>query len=478
MEIVLILLALALVAVCGIFVAAEFALVTVDRPSLERAAEGGDRKAAGGLQAVRTLSTQLSGAQLGITITNLAIGFLAEPAIAELIDGPLASLGIPDAAARGVSVTIALALSTVLTMVFGELVPKNIAIAKPLETVRAVQAFQRGFTRATAWPIRGFNGTANWILHRFGLEPQEELASARSAQELMSLVERSAQQGTLEEGTAELLTRSLAFGDRRADDVMTPRVRMYTIEPTESVSYVYELAKETGHSRFPVVPEHVDQVEGVVHVKHVVGVEPEDRERVTVADVMVDPVVVPSSLELDTLLEMLREGRLQMAVVVDEFGSIDGIVTMEDLIEELVGDVVDEHDNADASALRQPDGSWDLSGLLRPDEASELIGVELPEDEDYETVAGLLTLHLAHIPEEGDAAQLVVRRHDEPDVLVTLTAREMHGLRVDRVGVVLEELPEDTAEQVEERIREDRERAQREERRHASDQRTGAEGER
>jgi CBS domain containing-hemolysin-like protein len=442
MEWLLVLAALALIAICGLFVAAEFALVTVDRPTLERAAANGERGAAGGLEALRTLSTQLSGAQIGITITNLAIGFLAEPAIAELISPALTDLGLSDQAASGVSITLALFLSTILTMVFGELVPKNLAISRPVEVVRAVQGFQRGFTRAVGWPIRVFNGCANWILHRMGLEPQEELASARSPQELASLVNRSAEQGTLEPGTANLVTRTLAFGDRRADDVMTPRVGMHTIEPTESVNAVYRLARETGHSRFPVIPEGIDQVVGVVHVKHVVEVDPEDRERVTVGDIMTDPVVVPTSLELDPLLELLREGRLQLAIVVDEFGEVDGIVTMEDLIEELVGDVVDEHDNSEAAYQQQPDGTWILSGLLRPDEASAIIGVALPEGEEYETLAGLLTLHLEHIAEEGDIAEVLVERFEHPDVRVTLTAVEMHGLRVDRIHVALEELPE------------------------------------
>jgi CBS domain containing-hemolysin-like protein len=194
------------------------------------------------------------------------------------------------------------------------------------------------------------------------------------------------------------------------------------------------------------VPEGVDQVVGIVHVKHVVEVDPEDRERVTVGDIMVDPVVVPSSLELDPLLELLREGRLQMAVVVDEFGEVDGIVTMEDLIEELVGDVVDEHDNAEASYQRESDGTWVLSGLLRPDEASEILGIPLPEDEEYETFAGLLMLLLERVAEEGDTAELVVERYEAPNVRVTLTAQEMHGLRVDKIRVHLEDLPEDDAD--------------------------------
>jgi CBS domain containing-hemolysin-like protein len=446
MEWLLILVGLVLVLVCGAFVAAEFSFITADRNTLEAAAADGDKRAAGGVKALSTLSTQLSGAQLGITVTNLAIGFLAEPSIAALIDGPLEAMGLGERASTGIAVALALALSTAMTMIFGELVPKNLAIAHPVATVRFVQGFHRAFTRSMAWPIRFFNGTANVILRRIGVEPQEELASARSPQELTSLVNRSAEQGTLEEGTATLLAKSLAFGDRRADDVMTPRVRMQVIEPDEPLNNVYELARKTGHSRFPVVPEGVDQVVGIVHVKHVVDIEPERRDTVTVDEVMVPPVVVPSSLELDNLLEMLREGRLQIAVVVDEFGGVDGVVTMEDLIEELVGDVVDEHDNADASALQLPDGTWDLSGLLRPDEVLEISDVPLPEDEDYETVAGLLTFHLERVPEEGDAATFVIERFEQPDLEVTLTATVMHGLRVDRVLMAVEALPEPEGE--------------------------------
>lgn len=206
-EVLLIVVALLLVIACGGFVAAEFAFITVDRNAVDRAADAGDRRAAGLAKALRSLSTQLSGAQLGITVTNLAIGFLAEPAIAELIDGPLASLGLGDTAASGVAVVIALVTATVVTMVFGELVPKNLAISMPMGTARAVAGFQRGFTRATAWPLRVLNGSANGILRRMGIEPQEELASARSAQELVPGASLRGQ-GTLETNTATLLQRS------------------------------------------------------------------------------------------------------------------------------------------------------------------------------------------------------------------------------------------------------------------------------
>ncbi|WP_206691300.1 CNNM domain-containing protein [Quadrisphaera sp. INWT6] len=251
-EVLLLLVAGALVVACGGFVAAEFSLLTVDRSTVERAAEAGDRRAAGTLQALRNLSTQLSGAQVGITITNLAIGFLAEPAIGRLLAGPLESAGLTGGAATAVSVTVALALSTLVTMVFGELVPKNLAISLPYATAYAVQGFSRGFAHGMAWPIRALNAMANAVLRRlFRTEPQEELASARSADELLSLVRRSAEQGTLEEETAALVQRSLAFSGRRAVDVMTPRIRVRTLAADDRLTDLVDAVHDSGRSRFP-----------------------------------------------------------------------------------------------------------------------------------------------------------------------------------------------------------------------------------
>jgi CBS domain containing-hemolysin-like protein len=423
-EWLLLLTSLLLIAACGGFVAAEFALLTVDRPTVERAVAAGDARAAGVLAAQRTLSTQLSGAQLGITITNLAIGFLAEPAIAELVTPPLESAGLSAAAARGVSVTLALVLATALTMVFGELVPKNLAIAKPLGTAKAVQGFIRGFTKGTAYVIRCLNGAANAILRRLGVEPQEELASARSPQELASVVSRSAEKGVLASDTAALVRRSLAFGDRRAADVATPRVRMRSMSGSDPVEAVVDLAKATGHSRFPVVGEDLDDVVGLVHVKHAVAVPEDERATTTVGQVMARPVVVPSTIRLEPLLRELRAGGMQMAVVIDEFGGTDGVVTVEDLVEELVGDVIDEHDPRGASTRRHADGSWSLSGLLRPDEVTEAVGVEMPDDDSYDSMGGLMGRELGRIPELGDSVNL-------PGVV--LTVERMEGRRVDLI---------------------------------------------
>ena len=443
-ELLLLLISVVMVIACGAFVAAEFSFVTVDRSTVDREAEGGDRKSKGVQAALRRLSTQLSAAQVGITITNLIIGFLAEPAIAGLIDGPLESAGISSGAVHGVALAIAFILANAATMVFGELVPKNLAIAKPLATARSVQGFQRFFSRVVGRPVRMLNSAANLILGIFGIEPQEELASARSPEELGSLVRRSAAQGTLEMPTATLLEKSLEFGELRADDVMTPRVRVETISPDEPVMAVIEAARETGRSRFPVIAEGGEEVEGIVHLKHAVGIEYDRRQEVRVREVMAEPVLVPSSVELDPLLTELRKVGLQIAVVVDEFGSFDGIVTLEDLVEEIVGEVRDEHDPHEEPVRSIADRVWGLSGLLRPDEIGDQIGIFLPENEDYETVAGLIAMALGRVPGRGDSVTVRAIDDQRRNLVLDLSVLRMDGLRIDRGRLeVVKEAEED-----------------------------------
>jgi CBS domain containing-hemolysin-like protein len=426
---------LVLVAACGAFVAAEFALITVDRATVERAADSGDRRALKLRAAFRNLSTQLSGAQLGITITNLAIGFLAEPAVATLLHSPLRAVGLPDGAISAVAVIIALILATAFTMIFGELVPKNLAIAMPLATARALAGFQRGFTTVMAYPIRLLNGTANWILRRVGVEPQEELASARSPEELSSLLARSAELGTLPSETATLLQRSLTFGDKEAGDVLTPRFRLRSIPVNASVSAVIEAAKRTGHSRFPVTGEGVDgaaegslhdpdNIVGLVHIKHAVIVPEDERDEALVGSVMVPAQLVPSSLHLDPLLDVLRKAPLQMVLVVDEFGGTAGVVTIEDLVEELVGEVADEHDRYGPQVRHRRDGSWTLSGLLRVDEVTAATSVPIPEHRGYDTIGGLIIQRLGRLAVVGDVVELPFAR---------LTVTQVAGRRVDRL---------------------------------------------
>lgn len=443
MEWVLLGVSLALVVACGLFVAAEFALVTVDRAEVAKAAEAGDRNAAGVAVALRSLSTQLSGAQVGITVTNLAIGFLAEPAIAELVKGPLEALGVPEGAVAPTALTLGLVLATFATMIFGELVPKNVAIALPLATAKATQGAQRGFTTVMGLPIRLLNGSANAIVRSFGVEPQEELRSARSSEELSSLARRSASEGTLDSETAHLVQRSIAFGPRTAGEIMTPRMRMAVVDANDPVSEIIELSAATGFSKFPVTKGSTDHIVGSVHVKQAVAVPRGERSSTRVREVMVKATVVPESLRLDPLLELLRGEGFQMAIVSDEYGGTAGVVTLEDVVEEIVGDIADEHDPISARLRKRPDGSWIVSGLLRPDEVRDATSLDLPEDEDYDTVAGLLVKYLGRIPQRADVVLVplptVVPEDDDEEPaedFVQLRVERMDGLRVDRISIL------------------------------------------
>ena len=440
-SLLLLALALVLVAACGLFVAAEFALVTVDRTAVDQAVAAGDASAGGVQHALRSLSSHLSGAQLGITITNLGIGWIAEPAVSGLIDAPLRSVGVSEGAVGPIAVAVGLTLSSVITMVFGELVPKNIALALPMRTAQATQGPLRAFTAVNAGPIRLLNGTANALVRRFGIEPQEELRSARSSSELASLIQRSADEGTLDADTAELMERSVEFGTRTAGEIMTPRVRQHSLEEGDRAQAVIDLARRTGHSRFPVLDEH-DAVVGTVHVKAAVALPVHERATTRVKHLMARPILVPDSLRLDPLLALLRKESFQMAVVLDEYGDQAGIVTLEDVIEEIVGDIADEHDTHGARARLRRDGSWSISGLLRPDEVEDLTGVALPEGEEYDTVAGLVLRLLGRIPQRGDSAEVPVPGHghgDDPSesrtATAVLTVEHMDGLRVDRVSL-------------------------------------------
>ena len=435
---ILLLVSLLLVLACGAFVAAEFSLVTVDRATVDRAAESGDRRASGVRTALRSLSTQLSGAQVGITVTNLAIGFLAEPAVADLIREPLTGLGLSAGAVPGVAIGLGILVATMVTMVFGELVPKNLAIAEPFAVARATQGFQRLFTTVMGLPIRLLNGSANLLVRRLGIEPQEELRSARSSQELRSLISRSASEGTLDPQTAGLMQRSVAFGERTAGEIMTPRVRMDSLRVTDTAATVIEMARTTGHSRFPVIGSENDDVVGAIHVKHAVAVPREQRATTTVRERMVDVAFVPETLRLDPLMAALREEGFQVAVVADEYGGTAGVVTLEDVLEEIVGEISDEHDPLDAGARRRDD-AWSLSGLLRPDEVAERTGVRLPEHEHYDTLAGLFLLVQGRMPTVGDSVDVPLPVELDPEGtwleprVAVLTVERMVGLRIDRI---------------------------------------------
>jgi len=389
----------------GLFVASEFALVNLDRSELEARQANGERRLGPTISALKRTSTHLSSAQLGITLTTLLTGYTMEPALSSLLAGPLAVLGVPAEFEMVVSAIIAVTVATLLSMIIGELVPKNFALALPVVTARMVIPFQIGFTAVFKPAVVLLNNTANSILRSIGVEPKEELSGARTAEELSSLVRRSAREGSLDRDTATLLARTLAFTGHTAQDVMTPRPRLVTVERSATSDAVVELARTTGFSRFPVTDNSIDDIVGIVHVKQVVAVPREKRADVPVSALASDALRVPETMKLDLLLAELRSSGFQMAIVVDEYGGTAGIATLEDLVEELVGEVSDEHDRTKADVVHSP--KWfTFPGILRPDELLERTGVVVPEDGPFETVAGWLMSELGRLPLVGDVVTI------------------------------------------------------------------------
>jgi len=408
----------------AVFVAAEFSFVALDKTTVQKAIEQGDTAAKPVLTSLSQLSTQLSASQVGITLTTLVLGYLAQPSVGKLLRTPMSAVGVPTSMVEPSATALALVLATLFSMAFGELLPQFLGISAPLRTAKLVALPVRVFSIATKPLIIVLNGSANLVLKVFGITPQEELSGARTPQELASLIRRSAAAGTLDQGTARLVTRSLDFGDRTAADVMTPRVHGTAIERTASAGDVVRLARETGHSRFPVIGDDWDDVDGLVHVKRAIAVPLDRREDVPVSALMVDALVVPESIRLDPLLLMLRGAGHQMAVVVDEYGGTSGLVTLEDVIEEIVGEVSDEHDRARTTGRISTDGSWTVPGLWRPDEVRDRLGAPVPDGPAYETIGGYVMTCLGRVPVIGDEA------------LVTgwsMRVDAMDGRRVDRL---------------------------------------------
>lgn len=390
----------------GFFVAIEFALTGLERSTIDNHVENkGDATARAIQKAHNKLSFELSGAQLGITITTLATGYLAEPILAQYFTPALELVGLSDNAAPAVSLVLAMIVATLLSMVYGELVPKNMAITNPLTTARVTVGPVRLFNRVFAGVIHSLNKTANTLVRRMGIEPADELASARSPQELGALVRNSAKHGGLEESQAKMLDRSLKFGETNAEELMTPRSTIAALDADDTVTDLLALALETGHSRFPVTDGDLDATIGVVHVKDAFSI-PREQHNATKLRLLARPVpTVPISLDGDAVLNAVRSAGSQVVLVADEYGGTAGIVTIEDVVEEILGEVYDEHDDTGDKDFAQLGDSWQVSGLVRVDDLPENTGYFSPEG-PYETIGGLVMDTLGRIPMEGDVVLL------------------------------------------------------------------------
>ena len=441
----LILLIVLLLLILGnaLFVAVEFSYLTVNRNDLRRRIDAGDKTAAIVDKALTKTSTNLSGAQLGITVTSLVAGFLTGPSVGVLFAEGFGLTGLSQGVVTAISTTGAFIVVTFTQMVFGELVPKNWAIAQPMRVADLVVRPQNVFMFLFGWLVRFLNGSANMILRWLGFTPEEEVASARTAEELLAVVYRSGDEGTLVSSTAELVARSIEFGDRTAADVMTPRPRVRFIED-ETVAEALDAVAETGHARFPVFSDHVDDITGVIHYNRLLTV-PYDERATTPAASVAEPVhIVSESMTLDPLMRELRETPTQLAVVVDEYGGTAGVVTLEDLVEEIVGEIDDEQDEESRDHHRVDATTVIVSGLMRPDELGDLIELDVPEGEESDTIGGLITEKLDRMPHVGDVVRLQAldhRHRDEDDLPTTadieLRVQKMARRRIGRVRVTV-----------------------------------------
>ncbi|SDD39340.1 hemolysin family protein [Actinokineospora iranica] len=405
----------------GYFVAQEFAYMAVDRGRLRQLAEAGDKAADRAYGVTQRLSFMLSGAQFGITVTALLAGYVAEPLLGSGLAELLGSTGLPTTVAVSLSMAVALLFATVVQMVLGELLPKNLAIARAERLAKALSGSTLVYLKVAGPVIRLFDAAANRLLRAMNIEPVEELPQGATPDDLRQIIADASDQGHLDAELTRLLERGLGFRELVAEQAMTPRVAVRGVRADEPAARVVELLG-TGHSRFPVTGDDLDDLRGVVGLAEVLTVAPEQRASTPIGRIASPALVVPATLPLPAVLERLRAERRQLACVVDEFGGFAGVVSLEDLAEELVGEIHDEDDLVEDTIEPIVDGVWRVPGRMRVDEIDAATGVALPADDSYDTVSGLVLHRLGRIARVGDEVFL-----DGVSVRVVAVARNVPG---------------------------------------------------
>jgi Hemolysins and related proteins containing CBS domains len=385
----------------GYFVAQEFAFLAADRPLLREQAAAGDAAAARALEVTNRLSFMLSGAQLGITVTTLLVGFIAEPAIADVIRPGLLAAGLSPAAVPGIAVGAGLVIATAVQMVLGELAPKNLGIARPEPVAKFLARSTLVYLTVAGPVIRLFDGAATRLLRRVGVEPVEHVEQGATPEELSRIIAESEAAGELPERLSELLERALEFGDRTAEDVMVPRPRVVSLRADRPATDILDVLKRAGHSRYPVL-DAGDDVVGVIDLREYVRAVENGEGDAPLARLARPALLVPDTLPLPAVLKQMRAADDYFACVIDEYGGLAGIITIEDLAEELVGELVDENDPEPMRAEPRDDGTWHVAGTLRLDEVERATGVRLPDGEEYDTIGGLVMAKLGRLPVPGD----------------------------------------------------------------------------
>lgn len=417
-----VLVVLLITALTGYFVAQEFAFMAVDRSRLKAGAEAGDSASQRALAVTRRTSFMLSGAQLGITVTGLLVGYVAEPLIGKGVGTLLGGVSVPTGVGVAIGATAAIVFSTFVQMLFGELFPKNLAIARPEPVAKALALSTTWYLRLFGWLIWLFDQSSNILLRLLRIEPVHDVEHSATARDLEHIVAASRDAGELPSELSTLLDRTLDFPTRTAEHAMIPRSRVDAVPADEPAAAV--LARmAAGHTRYPVVGADIDDLLGVVHMLDLLDPETEGG---TAGSRCRPAVIVPTAMPLPAALRALRAADEEMALVVDEYGGFAGVVTVEDMAEELVGEIDDEHDDEDDDeAVAESDG-WVMPGDTPLDEVHRLLDRELPEG-DYETVAGLAIAVHGDLPAVGEtvvitlppeAADLVTDDPAPDDVLV------------------------------------------------------------
>ncbi|MGW3346685.1 hemolysin family protein [Nonomuraea rubra] len=401
---------LLLTAATGYFVAQEFAFVAADRGALREQAAAGDTSAEKALQVTSRLSFMLSGAQLGITVTALLVGFLAEPAIATLVRPWLAGTGLSDGMITGISVAAGVFVATVVQMVLGELAPKNLGIARPEQVAKFLARSTLIYLAVVGPVVRLFDSAATGLLRRVGVEPVEEVEHGATPEELSRIIAESTQAGELPPRLSDLLERALEFGDRTAEEIMVPRPRVMVLRASQPISDLLAVMRECGHSRYPVVGQDGD-VTGVTGVRELLA---SGLEEGSISAITRPALLVPDSVPLPAVLDRMRAAKDDIVCVIDEYGGLAGVITIEDLAEELVGELVDENDPEPVGAVEHPGGIWEIPGSLRLDEVERATGVALPESDEYDTLAGLVLARLGRMPDPGDTVTVPIDANTDP----------------------------------------------------------------
>jgi CBS domain containing-hemolysin-like protein len=391
-------------ALTGYFVAQEFAYMAVDRSRLTASAESGDRAAGRALAITRRTSFMLSGAQLGITVTGLLVGYIAEPLIGQGLATLLAGANVPSGLGVAFGAAVSLLVCTVVQMLFGELFPKNLAIARPEPLARSLSVSTTVYLRLFGWLIWIFDQSSNLLLRALRIEPVHDVEHSATPRDLAHIVATSRDTGDIPGELSLLLDRILDFPTSTAEHAMIPRTRVDTVGADESISAVVS-RMATGHTRYPVVGESTDDILGVIDLHDLL-----DSDQTGTAVMHCRPAVtVPASLPLPQVVTQLTAAKTQMALVIDEYGGFAGIITVEDIAEELVGEITDEHDpDAGVDVVQQEDG-WLMPGRLHLDEAQRILNEQLPAG-DYETLAGLLMANWHRLPAVGDAIEIELPR--------------------------------------------------------------------